>query len=230
MATQELLGKIIIQENIDTVNANIIPKTFVINIPDPYKSYYSRFTDINKPISIIFVTKKPNSFEKILRVTQKINKENNLSLVSAKCEVKIGSRKLSGVRIKGINRYPEIGLIQQHYKNKGFEFARAETFTDTDSLIRVNRFFNIDELEEGVYKSATEENVYYVEIPKFMTWDEFRKHTFDIKNNVIDRNYDIAKGIFYNNGGINEMLRIIKPKASIEFLKRIQNKYIEKLQ
>ena len=60
MSTIELIGKVIIQENIDTVDQNKIPNTFVINVPDPFESYYSRFTDINKPISIIFVTKAQN--------------------------------------------------------------------------------------------------------------------------------------------------------------------------
>ena len=65
MQTKELIGKIIIQENIDTVNENKIPNTFVINVPDPYKNYYGRFTEVEKPISIIFVTKAANSFENI---------------------------------------------------------------------------------------------------------------------------------------------------------------------
>ena len=229
MEARELIGKIIIQENIDTVDVNKIPKTFVINVPDPLKSYYSRFTDINKPTSIIFVTKEPNSFEKILRVTQKINKQYDLNLSGGKCEVKIGSRKINGVRVKGINRYPEIEQIQQYYKDAGFEFARSEKFTDTDSLIRINRFFNIEELEKGIFKSTIEENVYYAVIPSFMTWDEFRKYTFEIKNNISDTNYDIAKGILYLDGGITEILRIVKPNTTVDFIKTIQKKYIDKL-
>ena len=51
MGPLEYIGKIIKQENIDTVDENKIPKTFVINVPDPFESYYSRFTDINKPIN-----------------------------------------------------------------------------------------------------------------------------------------------------------------------------------
>jgi len=229
MATKELIGKVIIQENIDTVDENKIPKTFVINVPDPYESYYSRFTDINKPISIIFVTKAQNSFEKILRATKRINEKFNLQLNGAKCEVSLDSRKLHGIRIKGIDRYTEIGRIQQYYQDAGFEFAKSEKFTDTDVLIRINKFFNIDELEKGIHKSQDEADVFYLEIPDFMNWDEFRTYTFEIKNNVSDKNYDIAKGIFYKNGGIIEMLRIVKPKATIEFLKLIQQKYIDKI-
>lgn len=230
MAKSELIGKVIIQEKIDTVDQNKIPNTFIINVPDPFESYYSRFTDINKPISIIFVTKEANSFEKILRATKRINEKYNLKLDGAKCEVSIDSRKLNGVRVKGMNRYPEIELVQQYYKDAGFEFAKSEKFKDKDALIRINRFFNIEEIEKGIFNSCEESDVYYLEIPELMTWDEFRTNTFEIKNNISDKNYDIAKGIFYTNGGITEMLRVVKPKATIEFLKTIQRKYIEKLQ
>jgi hypothetical protein len=229
MAAKELIGKIIIQENIDTVDVNKIPNTFIINVPDPYKHYYGRFTEVEKPNSIIFVTKEPNSFEKILRATKRINEKHGLNLQGAKCEVSIKSRKLNGIRVKGINRYPEIEQIQQFYKDQGFDFAKAEKFTDTDSLIRINRFFNIEELEEGIFKSIDEDNVHYVVIPRFITWDEFRKYTFEIKNNITDTNYDIAKGILYLNGGITEMLRIVKPNATVDFIKTIQKKYIDKL-
>ena len=164
-----------------------------------------------------------------MRFTQKINKQYILDLSGAKCEVKIGSRKINGVRVKGIKRYPEIEQIQQYYKDEGFEFARSEKFSETDSLIRVNRFFNIEELENGIFKSADEENVYYAVVPSFMTWEEFRKYTFEIKNNISVRNYDIAKGIFYLDGGITEMLRIVKPNATVDFIKTIQKKYIDKL-
>ncbi len=230
MATKELVGKIIIQENIDTIDENKIPRTFVINVPDPYKSYYSRFTDINKPVSIIFVTKRANSFERILRITKKINEKYDLQLNGAKCEIRIKSRKFNGVRLKGINRYPDIRQIQQYYKDEGFAFVRSRKFKDTESLIRINRFFELTELEKGIYKSNVEPNVYYFEVPRYMPWEEFRTHTFDIKNNVSDRNYDIAKGILYTEGGITEILRIVKPNSTVDFLKLIQKKYIDKLQ
>lgn len=229
MATKELIGKIIIQENIDSVDINKLPNTFVINVPDPYKNYYGRFTEIVKPVSIIFVTKTPNSFEKILRFTKKINEKYNLKLDGAKCEVTIKSRKLDGIRVKGINTYPEIAQIQQYYKDEGYEFAKSEKFATTEASIRINRFFNIEELDKGVYHSKDEYSTYYIEVPRYMGWDEFKKLTYEVKHNVSDNNYDIAKGIFYVNHGITEILRIVKPKATLELLKTIQKKYIERL-
>jgi hypothetical protein len=230
MATKELIGKIIIQEKIDTIDENKLPNTFVINVPDPYKNYYGRFTEIVKPVSIIFVTKTPNSFEKILRVTKKINEKYHLKLDGAKCEVTMNSRKIDGIRVKGINRFHEIAQIQQYYKDEGYEFAKSEKFKSTEVLIRINRFFNVDEVEQGIFHSHDEDEVYYIEAPRYMGWEEFKKLTQEIKHNIADANYDIAKGIFYVNHGITEILRIVKPKASLELLKNIKKKYIEKLE
>jgi hypothetical protein len=230
MATRELIGKIIIQEKIDTIDENKLPGTFVINVPDPYKNYYGRFTEIVKPVSIIFVTKTPNSFEKILRVTKKINEKYNLKLDGAKCEVTMNSRKIEGIRVKGINRFHEIAQIQQYYKDEGYEFAKSEKFKSTEVLIRINRFFNVDEVEQGIFHSHDEDEVYYIEVPRYMTWEEFKKLTQEVKHNIADANYDIAKGIFYVNHGITEILRVVKPKATLELLKTIKKKYIEKLE
>lgn len=229
MAATELIGKIILQENIDTVDDNKIPKTFVINVPDPLKSYYSRFTEINKPNSIIFVSKSPTSFERILRATNAINNKYGINLDGAKCEISINSRKLNGIRVRGINRFTDIAQIQKYYADAGFEFAKSEKFKQTEALIRINKFFNLIELEPGIYESENEDNVFYITVPRYMDWNEFKTITYEIKNNISDRSYDIAKGIFYINDGITEMLRIIKPKATIEFIKLIQHKYTEKL-
>ena len=229
MKKKKKKGKIIIQKNIVTVNKNKISKTFVINVPDPFKNYYGRFTEVEKPNSIIFVTKTPNSFEKILRVTKKINKQHHLKLDGAKCEITIGDRKLNGVRVKGINRYHEIDTIQDYYAKEGYDFAKSEKFENTEALIRINRFFRIEKLEKGIFKSKNEEDVFYIQVPKYMTWDDFKRITYEVKHNITDSNYDIAKGIMYTRNGINEILRVVKPKATIELLKTIQQKYMERL-
>lgn len=229
MNTRELIGKIIIEEKIDTIQENIIPKSFVINVPDPFKSYYSRYTSISKPLSVIFVTKEITSFEKILRATKQFNEEKNLALDGAKCEVTIGTRKLNGIRIKGVNRYPEIEQIQQFFHKAGFQFAKGENFKDKDALIRINKFFHIEEMEEGVFTDLDEKDTYYVTVPGYMTWEEFRKYTFEIKNNSTDTSYDIAKGIFYLNNGLVEVLRIVRPNATVDFLKKVQKKYLDKM-
>lgn len=230
MEIRELIGKITLQENISPIERNKVNGTFVIHIPNPLASYYSRFTEVNRPNSIVFVTKEPVSFERILRATKIINHEQGLGLNGAKCEVMIGRHKYSGIRVMGIDRYTNINMVQNAYINAGFECHKnVRLGKGTDALIRVNKFFNFVDVEEQIYRSPNNKDRFYFEIPKHMTWDEFREITFDIKNNISVSNYDIAKGIIYEKDGITDVLRVIKPNITVDMVKQIRAKYIDKL-
>jgi len=230
MSQREILGKLTRQENISPVDRNKISNTLVIHVPSPLATYYTRFSQINKPNTVILITKDPPSFEKILRATGRINSENNLKIDGAKCEITIGNKKYSGIRIKGIDQFSDIENIQRLFEKQKFAFARNVNIkNDTDSLIRVNKFFELEKVEEGIYHSPNNEDRYYIEIPKHIHWDEFREVTFDIKNNVSVSGYDVAKGIFYEKDGITEMIRIIKPNITLEMVKEVKDKYFDRL-
>ncbi|MCF6297139.1 MAG: hypothetical protein L3J08_04015 [Flavobacteriaceae bacterium] len=230
MATHELIGKITVQENVDPIEENKIANTFVVHIPNPLVTYYTWFSEINRPNSVVFITKKPVSFEGILRATKNINNSENLELDGAKCEIQIGSIKYNGIRLKGIRRHSHIEKIQLAYKKEGFDFAKnVKIKNETDALIRLNKFFDLKHISGNIYQSPHNSDRYYIKIPKQISWEEFREHTIKIKNNISVTNFDIAKGIFYENDGIIDMLRIIKPNITIDMVKEIQKKYLDKL-
>ncbi len=230
MSIREIIGKLTRQENVHPIERNKISNTFVIHVPSPLATYYTRFSQINKPNTILILTKTPSSFERILRATNRVNKDNNLNLNGAKCEITIGKKKYSGIRLKGIDQFSDIEGIQRLFEKEGFEFAKSIRLNeDTDSIIRVNKFFELQKVEEGIYHSPNNKDRYYIEIPKHIHWDEFRDVTFDIKNNVSVTGYDVAKGIFYEKDGITEMVRIIKPDLTLEMVKEVKDKYFDRL-
>ncbi|MGI9530446.1 hypothetical protein [Lutimonas sp.] len=230
MKIRELIGKITLQENISPIERNKVSGTFVIHIPNPLASYYSRFTEVNRPNSIVLVTKNPVSFESILRASKIINEKENLGLNGAKCEVVIGSKKYYGIRVMGIDRYTNIDKVQQAYKAQGFDFHKSTRLAKgTDAIITVNKFFNVLDIEDSVYQSPNNKDRYYFEVPRYMDWEEFRNITFDIKNNISITNYDIAKGILYEQDGITDILRVLKPNISIDMVKKIREKYLDRL-
>ena len=230
MTVRELIGKITLQENVTPLGENKIPNTFVVHVPNPLATYYTRFSEINRPNSILFMTKKSVSFESILRATKRINDLMDIDMRAAKCEMNIGSRKYYGIRIKGVLRYSHIRNIQLAYKNEGFEFAKnVRIQAETDALVRVNKFFNLKHISDKIYQSPYNKDRYYVVIPKQLTWAEFRDMTLRIKNNISITNFDIAKGIFYENDGMTDMLRIIKPNITLDMVKIIEEKYLEEL-
>ncbi len=230
MSIREILGKLTIQENVNPIERNKILNTLVIHVPSPLATYYTRFSQINKPNTVLLITKNQSSFEQILRATNKINANNDLNLEGAKCEITIGNKKFSGIRLKGIDQFSDIENIQRLYQKGGFEFARSIRMNkDTDSIIRINKFFTLEKTDEGIYHSPNNKDRYYIEIPKHIHWDEFRDVTFDIKNNVSVTGYDVAKGIFYERDGITEMVRIIKPNITLDMVKEVKDKYYDRL-
>ncbi len=230
MSKREILGKLTRQENISPIERNKISKTMVIHVPSPLATYYTRFSQINKPNTVVLITKNPVSFEQILRATSKINTMNTLKLGGAKCEITFGNKKISGIRVKGIEQFSDIEDIQRLYEKEGFEYAKNVNIkSNIDSLIRVNKFFGIEKVEDNIYHSIHNNDRYYFEIPKHVHWEEFRGLTFDIKNNVSVSGYDVAKGIFYEKDGVTEMVRIIKPNITLDMVKEVKNKYFDRL-
>ncbi len=230
MSTREIIGKLTKQESVIPIEKNKISNTFAVHIPSPLASYYTRFSQINKPNSVLLITSSPVSFENILRATSKINKENNLKLEGAKSEISFAKGKYSGIRLKGIEQFSDIESIQKLYQKEGFELAKdAKIKQDTNMMIRINKFFHIINEEEGIYHSPNNNDRYYITIPKHINWDEFIDLTKDIKNNVSVTGFDVAKGIFYDNEGITEMIRIVKPDLTLEMVREIKEKFLDRL-
>ncbi len=230
MKKREIIGKLTKQEKVNPIERNKLPRTFVVNIPSPLASYFTRFSQISKPNTILLITKDPVSFERILRATRNINKDNEMDIEGAKCEITIGKKKYSGIRLKRVKEYSDIPKIQELYINEGLDMARSVKIKhDTDSMIRVNKFYNLKKKADDIYQSQNDKNYYYFTIPKHLDWDKFREVTFDIKNNISVSGFDVAKGIFYETHGITEMVRIIKPKITLKMVKEIHQKYLDRL-
>lgn len=228
MKKHNFIGKVTLEEKVNPIKSAKFPKALVIDVPSPLASYYSRFTDIKKPNSIVLVTKTPNSFEDILRASSVINKRKELNLEAAKCEIKIGSTKHHGIRLKGIGRYTHIDDIMDEYAKEGFDFnANARLKKVETATIRVNKFFDVEEVNDNILRSVNEKDEFYFKLNKPLNWQEFKDKTKSVKHNVQASGYDIAQAILYNKGEINDIVRVIKPNLTVELVNEIAAKYNE---
>ncbi|MEZ4907165.1 MAG: hypothetical protein R2771_05885 [Saprospiraceae bacterium] len=55
---------------------------------------------------------------------------------------------------------------------------------------QISKFYDIEEIGDGLYKDIDTENMYYISIPHQLNWELFRNLTLKIKNNISNRNYD----------------------------------------
>jgi len=228
----ETTGYTIKEENVDFIKHHMLPNTLVINVNHPFPGYHGPPMMYNaKPRAVLLVTKKKYSWEKVIRAAQKINKFTDYDINCSICTVSIGNNYFYAIRVKGLPSYDEIPTIQRAYQEEGFELMKKKRYSDDLTVsMKVSKFYNIEKIEDGIYKDTNTEHMHYIVIPHHLNWELFRKITYTIKNNISNRNYDVSSGIFFMNNTVIDMIRVYKPNAKIELLREMKEKYEKEIE
>lgn len=229
--SREVIGNVIKEESISLVNHHKLPDTLVINIDHPFPGLHGMdFQLESKPRSIIFATSEVYSFAKILRGANKINQTTDFDINASFAKVKAGRDLIYGIRIKGLDSYSQIPELQKKWEENGFKLLHKKKIkTDKPVSIKISKFFHINEIYENIYKDACIDGMYYIEIPEYLPWEEFRKITMKIKNNISNNNFDVVKGLFYKDDTVKDMIRIFKPNIQPELLQEIKKRYYKEM-
>jgi len=225
--SREVVGHIIKEEQISLLKHHVLPGTVVINIDHPFPGFHGwDFNFTSKPRSILILTEKLYSWAKILRAQNYVSSNTNLDINASFSKVLIGKTVYYGMRIKGLENYSQIPELQRSLESFGLKLLKNKKLkTDKPVSIKISKFFYIKPLDEQIYADRCIENMYYIEIPKYVSWETFRSITMQVKNNVSNNNFDVVKGIFYMDGTVKDILRVFKTKMSIELLNEIKKRY-----
>ncbi len=225
--TREVIGHVIKEETISLIQHHLLPNTVVINIDHPFPGYHGSGYDFSShPRSIIILTQKLYSFAKILRAQKRINHKEPWHINASFAKLKVGKQIYYGIRIKGLNSYDQIPNLQKEFLNLGFELLKSTKIkTDRPVSIKISKFFHIKSLDEAIYADKCIDDMYYIEIPDYLSWENFRTMTEHVKHNVSNNNFDVVKGIFYKNDTVKDMIRIYKPKITLDLLREIKQRY-----
>lgn len=219
-------GYVIKEELVTALNGHILKNTFVINIDHPFPGYYGQaMVDQSVPRSIIFITKNEHSWESILRAKKRINNYMGVSVDITKTKVSVWNRKYNGIRAKNFRNFSEIESYQKTLIQEGFGMMRAKKFNEEEALINLKKFYFLKPLNDNIYADKVRSDMNYAILDKYLNWELFRKITMEVKNNISDSSYDIAKGTFYMDNEIVDMVRIFKPNISLDLLNEIYELY-----
>ncbi len=229
--SREVIGNVIKEESISLINHHKLPDTLVINIDHPFPGLHGMdFQVESKPRSVIIATSEVYSFAKILRAASKINKNTNFDINASFAKIKVGREVIYGIRIKGLESYSQIPELQKIWEDYGFKLQRKKSIkTDKPVSIKISKFFHINEIEPNIYKDACIGGMYFIEIPEYLPWEEFRKITMRVKNNISNNNFDVVKGLFYKDDTVKDMIRVFKPNIKPELLQEIKKRYYKEM-
>jgi hypothetical protein len=224
----ETFGSITKVEQLHTLESNILDNTFVLETFEPFPGYHGENLPSDSiPHHIFLVTKKGYLQEQILRASQKIRKYFKHSYGARQGELHIFNSKLHCIRVKDLPGFELIPELQSCFQSEGIEFMKKRTYNNT-GLIKVNKYFELRQIEEGIYSDLVDLRMFYLEVPLPLNWKLFEQITFSIKNNIDNRNFDAALGLLYRKD-LTDVVRIFEKECSIDRLVYIRSKYLDEI-
>ena len=204
-AILEIIGTIEKKETLVSVGYD----EMVLESLHPYPGYHgTTVPDNTNPKSAFLVTKGTYTDEEIVRATIKAKKNCPVYFDGSPGEVELFNERSACIRVKGLSNYKLIPEVLNAYKQVGIEFAKGKKLKPYEGLIKIKKYFLLDELDNGIYMDKETPEMGYFEIPVKLTFDQFEQITLDIKRNVKENNWDAALGILYRKTGLVDVIRI----------------------
>ena len=223
--TLSTIGILIKEEQMKFISDFIVPNSLVLEILEPFPGYYGENTPEGiTPYSIFIITKKEYKPEIILRASQKIKQYSDIKFSATPAFVKIFNKKYFAIRIKNLKSYEHIKTIQTAFLNEKIELHKKIKI-DNKAIIEVYKYFELENIKEGLYLSIVDKNMGYIKINKYLSWKLFEKITHLVRNNVDDRYFDAAWTTLFKENKVLDLIRIYKEKISPELLEQIQKQY-----
>jgi hypothetical protein len=231
MKTKEFVGTVLKEEKMEVLKDEALPKTMVLHIINPFPGFHGDVLPESavKPDNIFFVTKKTYSWEKIIRTANLVRKYTRYKNIDASfATVMFGKSKYFAIRVHNIPSFPEISEVQEAFLKYGnFEFLKRDRKGEHTASIKLTKFFEVEPISETCYKDTKRQYMYYFELTEHVDWPAFKEITFQIKDSIDNRNFDVALATFFRNENVYDAVRIFKPGLDLDFIRELQQKYNE---
>ncbi len=224
----ETMGSIAKVEKLETLDNNILENTLVLEEIEPFPGYHGANLPTGyNPTAVYLILKKKLPTIRIIRITQRIRKYYKPGFDASAAEICINNDVFPCIRLRNLDSYDLIPELQKNYMHEGLKFLKKKKIQG-DGIIEIKKHFELEKLDEGIYKDLEDPLMYYLQIPDHLKWSLFSEITTSIKHNLDDLSFDGALGAIYMKE-IAEVVRIFARDVKTDDLQKIRNKYIEEL-
>ncbi|HDO06234.1 MAG TPA: hypothetical protein ENG85_00980 [Bacteroidetes bacterium] len=202
-------------------------KIMILESAYPFPGYHgTTVPDKSDPDSVFLITKQAYNDDKIIRSIMDIRKEFPFAFDGAPGTITMNNKMVHVIRLKNLG-YMYIPELVEPFRIRDIEFMKKKKLSEFNSLIKIRKFFQMQEAGEGVFQDMEQDTFTYLHIPCTLRWNTFEKMTMDIKYNIKDNKFDAAIGHVYRKDGMFDFVRIYDKNFNLEKLTYIREKYLE---
>lgn len=215
------------EETITTIEHDILSNTLVVENMSPFPGYHHDVPMEPVPNFIFLILAKQFSDVEILRATSSIKKYFHTWFDACPGVIRLHTEEYRCIRVRGLDNFNIIPEIQTCFMDEGIKMHRSKSI-DNKVLIKLNKSFSLEKMDNGIYKDLVDNYMYYIQIPLHFKWKAFEKITYTIKNNVEYSNFDAALGYFFMDD-ISDFVRIYAHEPTKDRLESIRNHYLDEM-
>jgi hypothetical protein len=227
----ETIGSITKMEYICSLEQNILPNTMVLQNVDPFPGYRipkSEESYEHKTESIFIILGYKYSPEKINRINKKLITSRISEKAPSYGEIITRDSILPCIRIKGLEHFEQISLIQNFFLKNEFQLMPFRII-ESKARIKIFKTFRLIEIGEGLYRDLSDGAKIYIRITKLLSWNIFEEITKKIKFDMNNRNFDAALGIIYRFCGPEDVIRIYDQEKTLERALQLKKCYLKEI-
>ncbi len=229
----ERYGNLLKSEQLVTMDEKIMPNTFVLEAPEPFPGFFNYYSDSpqeSKPLYVYLVVDQLYTLEEVSRARQNIKTYFPSNFDADAGTVTIYNKTYHVIRVRHLDKYDQIKDLQTAFMDEGIVFKKKPSKKiASNAIIRLKKFFKLNEVEDGLYFDEIEKDHGYISLPRYVKWAEFEELTRKVKYNWSGTFFDSALGHFHNNFEIEDMIRVYNPKIDLDLLHRAKKKYLEQI-
>jgi len=222
------MGSITKVEKLETLDSNILINTLVLEEVEPFPGYHgANLPSGYNPTAVYLIIKKKHTSIKMLRITQEISRHFKHEFDGTTANICINNDVYNAIRIRNLENIKILPELQKNYMYEGIKFLKKKSIKG-DGIIELKKHFELEALGEGIYKDLEDPLMFYLRIPKHLSWQIFLEVTTSIKHNLDNLNFDGALGSIYLKD-IVDVVRIFAKDIELENLSKIRQQYLDEL-
>jgi len=220
-------GTVTKKEQITSIDHIAGVGVMIFETQHPYYGYYGTTVPENPDTSSYFIViRLQHNYEKIIRAIQTVKESFSTPFDAVPGQIAFNNKSYGIMRLKCIAEKHIPELIEL-LSGQGIEFIATRKQAEVEALIQINKYFETEEIEEGIFLDLNNKNFAYLRINQKLEWNKFVSITNHVRNNVDGITFDAAQVILYDKEGVIDLVRVYTELRSVDNLKLIRNRYLD---
>jgi hypothetical protein len=222
----KVYGCIYKKEFLATAEKNILPGSFVLKIWRPFHGLQDKMPMRNIPEFYFMVMHEDYPLDDIVMASEKIKLKSDQLFDAVEGNIYVAEVTHPVIRIKLFEKSVLIKEIQSLFMDYGFEMSMKKILIKERGVIKLKKYFSLEEVGKGVYFDNKTPELAYFRLPHQVEWDLFEEITRRIKVNVALGDFDTAIGAFHIGEKTEYIIRVLKLQRNLDCIELIKQDYL----